>query len=139
MSELDNLQTVKRIREALLRGDLPALLKFCADDLEILPAASAKVPWAHPWRGRKEVEQYFKAIAAEVEFQEYETDEFIVSGDSVVVVGHERCLVRATGRVVEAKWVQIFDFHGGLVCRHREYTDTAAWDAGFQPGESMLF
>jgi hypothetical protein len=59
MSEQDNLQTVKRIREALLRGDLPRLLKFCTDDLEILPAASAKVPWAHPWRGSKEVEQYF--------------------------------------------------------------------------------
>jgi taurine dioxygenase len=49
----------------------------------------------------------------------------------VVALGHERCLVRATGRVVEVKWVQIFDFRNGLVCRHREYTDTAAWDAGF--------
>jgi uncharacterized protein len=89
MSEQDNLKTLKRIREALLRGDLPTLLKFCTDDLEIFPPPSAKVPWARPWRGRKEVEQYFKMIAAEVEFQEYETDEFIVGGDSVVVVGHE--------------------------------------------------
>jgi hypothetical protein len=48
MSELDNLRTVKGIREALLRGDLPAILTFCTDDLEILPAASAVVPWAHP-------------------------------------------------------------------------------------------
>jgi hypothetical protein len=71
MGEQYNLQTVKRIREALLCGDLPTLLKFCTDDLEILPAASAKVPWARPWRGREEVEQYFKTIAAEVEFQEY--------------------------------------------------------------------
>ena len=135
MSQQEHLQTVKLIREALLRGDLPALLKFCTDDLEILPAASEKVPWAHPWRGRKEVEQYFKMIASEIEFQEYETDEFIVGGNSVVVVGHERCLVRATKRVVEAKWVQIFDFRDGLVCRHREYIDTAAWDAGFVSGQ----
>jgi ketosteroid isomerase-like protein len=47
-------------------------------------------------------------------------------------MGHERCLVRLTGRLVEANWVQIFDFRDGLVCRHREYTDTAAWDAGFE-------
>jgi hypothetical protein len=132
MSERNNLETVKRIREALLRGDLPTLLKFCTADLEILPAASAKVPWAaHPWRGRKEVEQYFEMIAAQIEFLEYEADEFIGGGDSVVVLGHERCHVRATGRVVGAKWVQIFDFRDGLVCRHRECTDTAAWDAGF--------
>jgi ketosteroid isomerase-like protein len=132
MSEQDHLQTVKRIREALLRGDLPAVLNFCTDDLEILPSASAKAPWARPWRGRKEVEQYFKTIAEAIEFQEYEADEFIASAETVVVLGHERCLVRATGRIVEAKWVQIFDFRDGLVCRHREYTDTAAWDAGFQ-------
>jgi ketosteroid isomerase-like protein len=42
---------------------------------------------------------------------------------------------QTTGRIVEAKWVQIFDFRDGLVCRHREYTDTAAWDAGFQSRE----
>lgn len=94
MSKHDNLQTVMSIREALLRGDVPALLKFCTDDLEILPAVSAKVPWTHPWRGRKEVEQYFKTIAEALEFQEYETDEFIAGGDSAVVIGHERCLVR---------------------------------------------
>ena len=79
MSQQEHLQTVKLIREALLRGDLPALLKFCTDDLEILPAASEKVPWAHPWRGRNEVEQYFKMLASEIEFQEYETDEFIAA------------------------------------------------------------
>jgi uncharacterized protein len=138
MSEQGNLQTLKRIQdiqEALLRGDVTTLLNLCTDDLEILPAASAKVPWAHPWRGRKEVEQYFKTVAEALDFQEYEFDEFIVSRDSIVVLGHERCLVRATGRVVEAKWVQIFDFRDGLVCRHREYTDTAAWDAGFQSRE----
>jgi uncharacterized protein len=130
MSEQDNLETVMRIREAILSSDLPALLSFCTEDLEILPAVSAKVPWAHPWRGRKEVEEYFKTLAEALEFQEYETDEFIVDGDSVVVIGHERRLVRATRRIVEAKWVQIFDFREGLVCRHREYADTAAWDEG---------
>jgi hypothetical protein len=30
------------------------------------------------------------------------------------------CSVCATGRVVKARWVQIFDFREGLVCRHRE-------------------
>jgi len=33
----------------------------------------------------------------------------------------------ATGRFVQGKWVQIFDFRDGQVSRHPEYTDTAAW------------
>jgi len=43
-----------------------------------------------------------------------------------------------TARVVQANWVQIFEFRDGLVCRHREYTDTAAWAAEFQSGKRML-
>jgi ketosteroid isomerase-like protein len=132
MSEQDNLRTVQLSSKALLKGDLPSLLKLCTDDLEILPAPSTIVPWARPWQGLKQAEQYFMKLAEAIEFQEYEMDEFIVGKDSVVVLGHERCLVRASGRVVEVKWVQIFDFRDGLIRRHREYTDTAAWDAGFQ-------
>jgi uncharacterized protein len=131
MSEQDNLQKVQRAYTAFADGDLPTLLSLVTDDVEFLPPVIASVPWAHPWRGRREVEQYFRTLAEALEFQEFAPDEFIVSRDSVVVVGHERCLIRATGRIVEAKWVQIFDFRDGLVCRHHEYTDTAAWEAGF--------
>jgi len=130
-SEQNNLQRVQQAYEAFVDGDLTTLLSFVTNDVEFLPPFIAHVPWAHPWRGRKEVEQYFRTLAEALEFQEFAGDEFIVGPDSVVVLGHERCLVRATRRMVEAKWVQIFDFRNGLVCRHREYTDTAAWDAGF--------
>jgi uncharacterized protein len=130
MSEHDNLQKVQRAYKAFADGDLPTLLSLVTDDVEFLPPVIASVPSAHPWRGRREVEQYFRTLVESYEFQEFALDEFIVSRDSVVVIGHERCLVRATGRIVEAKWVQIFDFRDGLVCRHREYTDTAAWEAG---------
>jgi uncharacterized protein len=135
MSEEDNLQKVQRVYKAFANRDLPTLLRLVTDDVEFLPLVIASVPWAHPWRGRKEVEQYFRTLAEALEFEEFAADEFIVSRDSVVVLGHERCLVHATGRVVEAKWVQISDFRDGLVCRHREYTDTAAWDAEFQSRE----
>jgi uncharacterized protein len=130
MSKQDNLQKVRRAYKAFAEGDLAALLNLVTNDVEFLPPVIASVPWTHAWRGRKEVEQYFRTLAEALEFQEFAADEFIVSRDSVVVLGHERCLVHATERVVDAKWVQILDFRDGLVCRHREYTDTAAWDAG---------
>lgn len=134
MNEQPNLRTVRQNVDAVSKGDLTSLMKWCTEDVEIVPAPSAVVPWAHPWRGQEEFAQNLKSIGDHLEFLEYAADEFIAGGDSVVVVGHERCRVRATGRVVDAKWVQIFDFHDGLICRHREYTDTAAWDAGFHRG-----
>jgi ketosteroid isomerase-like protein len=131
MANQDILETVQRVYKAFVQGDLSAVMDLVTHDVEFLPPPSAKIPWAHPWRGRKEVEQYLKTLIEALEFQNFGADEFIVGHDSVVVLGHERCRVRATGRVVEAKWAQVFDFRDGIVCRHREYTDTAAWDAGF--------
>jgi uncharacterized protein len=86
--------------------------------------------WSTPVHRREEFEHYGKAIFEALEFQVFQPDEFIVGRDTVVVLGHERCLVRATGRVVEANWAQIFTLRDGLICKFREYSDTAAWEAG---------
>jgi ketosteroid isomerase-like protein len=36
-----------------------------------------------------------------------------------------------TAALFEANWAQIFSFREGMVSRHREYSDTAAWEIGF--------
>ena len=110
MNEQDNLQTVRHAYKAFVEGDFSTVLSLVIDDVEFLPPVIVSIPWAHPWRGRKEVEQYFRALAEGLEFQEFAGDEFIVGGDSVVVLGHERCIVRTTGRVVQAKWCRFLTF-----------------------------
>ena len=106
------------------------------DDVEFVPPISSRPsPLAGSgqiWRGARGVEQYLTTVAEAYEFEVFEPDEFIVDRDNVVVLGRERCRVRATDHVVEVKWAQVFTFREGRVCRHREYTDTAAWEAGFQ-------
>jgi ketosteroid isomerase-like protein len=92
-------------------------------------------PWGAPAvHGREEFEHWGKATFEALEFQVFQPDEFIVDRDTVVVLGHERCLVRATGRVVEENWTQIFTLRDGLICKFREYSDTAAWVAGVAKG-----
>jgi uncharacterized protein len=133
MGEQENLQTVQRVYGKFAQGEIPAMLKFVTDDVEWnFPPTYGGIPWAQrPWCGRDGGQQAFTLLTEALEFQVFQPDEFIVSPDTVVVLGHERCLVRATGRVVNANWAQIFSFRAGLICRFREYTDTAAWDTGF--------
>jgi uncharacterized protein len=133
MSQQENLEIVQRGYKAFTEGDMPTLLNLLADDVEwIFPPTYAGIPWAQqPWRGRDGVLQAFKMLMELLEFQVFQPDEFIVSKDSVVVLGHERCRVKATGRIVEAKWVQIFTLRDGRIGRYREYSDTAAWDHGY--------
>jgi hypothetical protein len=84
--------------------------------------------------GRVEVARLGRETLEALEFQNYQPDEFIVGRDTAVVLAHEWCLVRASGRVVNANWAQIIILRSSPVCRFRECTKSAAWDAGFARG-----
>jgi uncharacterized protein len=138
MSEQGNLEIVQRGYKAFAEGDLSTLLKLLADDVEWnFPPTYVGIPWTqHPWRGRDGVLQAMKMLAEFLEFQIFQPDEFIVGTDRIVVLGHERCRVKATGRIVEAKWAQVFTLRDGKISRYREYSDTAAWDTGYSADAS---
>jgi ketosteroid isomerase-like protein len=130
MEEERNLKIVKRFYEAVNEGNVPAVSKLMTDDVDWKDVGAGWSPWSTWCHGREEFAQYLEAIFKALEFQAFRADEFIVGRDSVVVLGFERCLVRATGRLVEANWAQIFTLRDGSICRFREYSDTAAWRAG---------
>ena len=130
MNEQVNVQTVQRFYQTVNDGNIEAILKLFTDDLDYQDAGADRLPWSTPVHGREELKRYGIAIFEALEFQVFQQDQFIVDRDTVVVLGHERCLVRATGRVVEANWAQIFTLRDGLICKFREYSDTAAWEAG---------
>jgi uncharacterized protein len=130
MSEQENLETVQRFYKAVNEGDIPGVSKLLTDDVNWKDGGTDKLSWSVARLGREGVEQYASEVFEALEFQAFQPDEFIVGQDSVVVLGHEQCLVRATGRVVNANWAQIFTLRNGMICRFREYTDTAAWEAG---------
>jgi ketosteroid isomerase-like protein len=135
MSEAEQLETVKRVYEAFTTGNLPALLELMTVDVEMIPpifsGETSVIGWGQTWHGRDGVTRYLATIGSELEFEVFQPDAFIVGSENVVVQGHERCRVRSTGRVVDANWVQIFSLRDGKVSRHREYSDTAAWEAGY--------
>jgi ketosteroid isomerase-like protein len=132
MSEEHNLQCVRQIYQGFIHGDLAAILKPLAEDVdwEII-GHYKKVPWPAVWRGRSELQRYFTILAEALEVELFQPDDFLVDRDKVVVLGHERMLARATGRIVEASWAQVWTFRDGVVIRYREYTDSAAWEAAY--------
>ncbi len=134
MNHQPGVEVVRRIYKAIVEGDVPTRLSLVTDDLDLQMFGSEKVPMAGRWRGREGLEKFLSIIAASLEFQDFQPDEFIVSGNDVVALGHERCMVRSTGRVVEVNWAHVWTIRDGLVCRHIEYTDTAAWERGFAAG-----
>ena len=131
MGEQQSLHIVQRIYQANLEGDISTRLSLLTDDFDLTFFGSEKIPWAGRWRGKDGLGRFLSTIADALEFQIFSPDEFIAAGNYVVVLGHERCRVRATGKVVDASWAHVWTVPAGLISRHLEYSDTAAWEAGF--------
>jgi ketosteroid isomerase-like protein len=60
-------------------------------------------------------------------------DILVGTGDSVVAVHRPLVRIRATGREASFNCVHVWTLRDGLVVRFREYADTAAWEAAFDP------
>jgi ketosteroid isomerase-like protein len=131
MSDQASIEVVRRIYQAIAEGDIPTRLSLVTDDLDLRMFGSDKIPMAGHWRGREGLEKFLSIIAASIDFQIFQPDEFINAGNDIIVLGHERCAVRSTGRVVEVNWAHVWTVRDGLIGRHIEYTDTAAWERGF--------
>jgi uncharacterized protein len=132
-SEQDNTQLVQRAYAAFGQGDIPAVLALMADDVEWSEPGSADVlPWGGPRRGRQQAAAFFQELDRALTFEAFEPREFIAQGETVVVVGYERTVVKSSGHRVENDWVMVFTIRDGKIARFREYYDTAPYLAALR-------
>src|SRR4051812_2953852 len=99
MSEQENERIVREMYAAFGRGDIAGVLDTLADDVEWRLAGPSELPYAGLHRGRDEVAKFFETFSQAAEFEVFEPQEYFSKGDKVVVLGHERQRVRATGQV----------------------------------------
>jgi len=133
MSEQENVQVVQQAFVAFGQGDIPAVLKLLADDVQWRAFGPPKIlPWAGTYHGPEGAGQFFMALAGATEFQQFEPREFIAQGDRVVVLGHSRITIRANGRVNEPDWVMVFTVRDGKIADYQYLDDTAEAVAAVQ-------
>jgi hypothetical protein len=125
MSKADNVALVKRAYKAFLKGDIKAVLKTTADDIEWNTPEVEGMPFGGLRRGKAEVEEFFRMLVEHEEVLEFEPQEFIAEGKQVVVIGRYRGRVKATGQIAESPFVQVFTIKAGKIARFFELMDTA--------------
>jgi ketosteroid isomerase-like protein len=131
MADGTPLDVVRAHYAAIRRHDRAALMATLSEDVDWQVVAPHGLPFGGVYRGRAEAQRFFSTIAGACEILEFTADRMIQDGDTVVVLGHERFRVRATGREWNTPWVQVHTVRDGAICRFREYTDTAAIAAAF--------
>ena len=134
MGEHENEQVVREMYAAFGRGDVPAVLDTLAEDIEWRIAGPSELPYAGLHRGRDEVAKFFETLGGSSEFEVFEAQEYFSRGDKVVVLGHERQRVKATGLVVETEWAMVFTLRGGKIAKYHNFVDTHAVAAAHRGG-----
>ena len=127
-----NVEVVQQSYEAVGRGDIPALLDLLTDDVEWTFQGPSVIPLAGIRRGHEGVAEFFSLVGGNLEFEQFEPREFVAQGDTVVVLGFERSLVKPTGRTFEQEWAHVYKLREGKVAEFLALEDTAAHAVAFE-------
>ena len=126
--QTNNLATVHTVYDAFGRGDIQTILDGCAPNIAWHSGGSHDDFAAFgPRTGLDGVKSFFKDVAENNQFSSFEPQEFLASGDKVVVIGHYGITQKKTSKHLESDWVHVFTFSGGKCIRWRELNDSAAF------------
>ena len=126
MSDQTNVAVLQQGYEAFGRGDIPAVLELLTDDVEWTMQGPSVIPYAGTFRGREGVAEFFSLLDETIEFEQFEPRKFIGQGDTVVVLGYERDVVKVTGRGFEEEWAHVYTLRDGKIATGLFLEDTAA-------------
>jgi ketosteroid isomerase-like protein len=124
---------VSRSYEAFARDDMDGVVADMHADIEWHQAQG--LPHGGLYRGLDEVRHnVFDPLDRDwwTEFT-VEPQEFIESGNQVVVLGRYRGVAKETERSLDVPFVHVWTLRDGLAIRFRQFLDTAGWVAALTP------
>jgi len=132
-SEKSSLAVVKSFYENLGKGDLPAMLELFAKDSKWILHGPSGIPFAGIHEGRPGIQAFIESFGKNAKVSKFETREFIVDNNKVVVLGYEEATATPTGKSWKAHWTHVFTVQRGKIVLVDEVVDTAVILAAFQP------
>jgi uncharacterized protein len=132
---MDNVEVVRRVYEGWARGDFSESEVFAQDVVFEMP------DWPHSAaaQGLAEMSSVWRATLGAWEDFRAEPDEFIESGNHVVVLNHVQARGKGSGADVSADTATVWTIEAGKVVRLALYwnTDTALEIAGLGGGAGL--
>ena len=129
-----NVEVVRRGAEAWSRGDLDAMLREYATDVEI---ADPERVGAGPFRGHEALRQFIAEWLEAWDRYELSLDAIVDAGDAAVLFQRHRGRAKGSGIEVDHRGALLVRLRDGKIVFHRPYTHRAEAlaDAGVRPGE----
>jgi ketosteroid isomerase-like protein len=126
MSEQENVRLIQAFFDAFSRGDITAVLGFCAEDFALQhPMPEGSWPGAGNLQGKRSFAEFIEGMVGVLDFEVLELREFIAQGEKVVVNLFEHVRSKATGRAFDNDYIHIFTVREGKIRASRTFEDTA--------------
>jgi ketosteroid isomerase-like protein len=117
----DAADTVKRMFAAFRAGDLDGLLATVHPDSHWTYIGANPQQSRAEFTGPAQVRSFFERIVGRLEITAFNTDQFVVEGDTVVVFGSESGTVKATQEPFRNEWSQKYVVKDGMIVEMAEY------------------
>ena len=117
---------VKQSYDTFLRGDIDGLLELYTDDIDWEVYGPSSLPIAGSYKGKDGVRSFFGKVNELLEPEKFEVQDYVAQGNTVAAMGAYTWTSKVTSRVFDAHFVHVVTIRDGLICKFREYTDTAA-------------
>lgn len=112
---------VKRMFAAFGARDLDSLVETVHPASRWTYYGANPEPGRGEFSGREKVRRFFERILERLDMTEFNTDEFVVDGETVVIFGSEAGTVKATGQPFRNMWSQKDVVKDGLIVEMAEY------------------
>ena len=121
MSFNDPRAIVERMFSAFGRGDIDAILETVHPESHWTYIGANPRTTKAEFTGHDAVRKFFEGILKRLDISAFNMDEFIVEGNTVVIVGSETGKVRATGEHFHNEWSQKYVVQDKLIVKMVEY------------------
>ncbi len=111
---------VERMFAAFSSGDADKFVATVSDDTVWIYHGTQIIPKGR-FEKKEGVRTFFSNILDKTEIINFEPQQYIVEGNTVVVLGREHQKVKRSGRELKQKWVQIYTVENDLITRMEEF------------------
>lgn len=119
-----NVETLRSGYEAFSRGDMNAVMEVWTDDIQWEGPNAEQLPGSGTHRGKEAVASMLGEIPQSWDVFQATPDEFVESGDTVVVLGHTEAKAKGSGEEIKVPFVHVWRMSGGKGQRVQALTDT---------------
>ncbi|MEO7313966.1 MAG: nuclear transport factor 2 family protein [Ginsengibacter sp.] len=113
-------EVVEKMFSAFGRGDIEKFVETVSEDTVWIYHGTQIIP-AGTFEKKEGVRTFFSNILDKTEIINFEPQQYIVEGNTVVVLGREHQKVKRSGRELKQKWVQIYTVENDLITRMEEF------------------